>query len=78
MYHTSIILFLILQYFIFVETQYSFNSLIEQPCLCIECNSSNNDYVFYMTLSETIVICGKSIVCEDINNSSILNFDIFG
>ncbi|CAF3854053.1 unnamed protein product [Rotaria sp. Silwood1] len=67
----STILFIIVQYFIFVHSQCPSNVLIE-PCLCIENNSStNNEMVLYPTLTDMIPIRQKSIVCENIKNSSI-------
>ncbi|CAF3959161.1 unnamed protein product [Rotaria sordida] len=40
-----------------------------ESCLCIESNSSNDQTVLYPTLTETIPIRQKSIVCEHIENS---------
>ncbi|CAF1473260.1 unnamed protein product [Rotaria sp. Silwood1] len=64
----SIILFVIVQYFIFVHSQCPSNFLIE-PCLCIESNATNNQTVLYPTLTEIISIRQESIICEHIRNS---------
>ncbi|CAF4875002.1 unnamed protein product, partial [Rotaria sp. Silwood2] len=72
MYRTciySILLFISVQYFIFVHSQCPSNFLIE-PCLCIESNTSNDQTILYSTLTESIPIRQKSIVCEHVNNSS--------
>ncbi|CAF1263361.1 unnamed protein product [Rotaria sp. Silwood1] len=52
-----------------VSSQCPPNSLIE-PCLCIESNSSDVPIILYPTLTATIPIRYKSIICEHIQNSS--------
>jgi len=67
--YLACIVSIILQYFIFINTQCPPSSLIE-PCLCIESNSSDDHYELYPILTETIPIRQKSIICEHIHNSS--------
>ena len=68
---TSILLFIVFQYAIVVNTQCPSNSLIE-PCLCIEKSSSSNQVAYYTVVINGIYteIRGTSIVCANIQSSS--------
>ncbi|CAF1509875.1 unnamed protein product [Rotaria magnacalcarata] len=64
----SIKLCLLIQYFVYADSQCPSNFL-KGPCSCIESNSSNDPVLLYPTVIESIPIRSKSIVCEHIENS---------
>lgn len=62
------ILLILIQSIIFVNSQCPSISF-QYYCSCIESNSSNDQIILYSTLTETIPLRSKSIVCENIDNS---------